>query len=140
MPKEKRHRTQWRDGVWWAAAGLFLLRRQIGAAAVGHFGGHADGFAQRGVGVDGFADVHRIRAHFNGQGNFANHVARVGADDAAAHDLVGGFVKQQFGKAFVAAVGNGAARGVPGEQAFFDLHALGLGLVFGQADPGDFGC
>ena len=41
--------------------------------------------------------------------------------------------------AFDAAVGNGAARGGPGEQAFHDLDALGLGLVFGEAHPGHFG-
>ena len=34
-----------------------------------HFRRHADALAQRGVGVDGLADVHRIGAHLDGQGN-----------------------------------------------------------------------
>ena len=34
-----------------------------------------------GVGVDGFADVHRIGAHLNGQGDLADHVVGVGAID-----------------------------------------------------------
>ena len=88
---------------------LLALRGQVGAAAVGHFGGHAQAFAQGGVGVDGLADVDGVGAHFNGQGDFANHIARVGADDAAADDAVAGFVKQELGKALVAAIGDGAA-------------------------------
>ena len=77
-----------------------------------HFRRHADAFAQRGVGVDGFADVHRVCAHFNGQRNFANHVARVGADDAAAQDTAMtmrffGIIKQEFGETFVSAIGDG---------------------------------
>ena len=109
-----------------------------------HFRRHANGFAQRGVRVDGLANIHRIRAHLNRQGNLANHVARMGADHAAAQDFAvamrfGGVVKQQFGDTFVAAIGNGTARCVPGEQAFFDLDALRLGLVFGEADSGHFG-
>ena len=30
-----------------------------------------------------FADVHRVGPHLDGQGHLADHVARVGADDAA---------------------------------------------------------
>ena len=40
-----------------------------------------------GVGVDGFADVHRIGAHLNGQGDLADHVVGVGAIEAAARNL-----------------------------------------------------
>ena len=48
------------------------------------------------------------------QGHFANHVTRVGADNAAAQNFAvtvcfWAVVKQEFGDAFVAAVGNGAA-------------------------------
>jgi hypothetical protein len=42
---------------------------------------------------------------------------------------LGRIVKQQFGHAFVAAVGNGAARSRPREQALFDFDALRFGLV-----------
>jgi len=37
--------------------------------------------------VDGFADVHSVCAHLDGQSDLANHVARVRADHAAAQDL-----------------------------------------------------
>jgi hypothetical protein len=37
--------------------------------------------------VYGFANVHRVGAHFDGQCDFANQVARTGADDAAAKIL-----------------------------------------------------
>jgi hypothetical protein len=63
-------------------------RRQVGAAAVGHFGRHADAFAQRRVRVDGLADVHLVGAHLDGQRHLADHVAGVRADDAAAQDAV----------------------------------------------------
>jgi hypothetical protein len=83
---------------------------------------HANAFAQGGVWVDGFANVHRVCAHLNCQRDLADHVARVGADHAAAQDLavppasmaafwscLRRIVEQQFGHAFVAAIGNGAA-------------------------------
>jgi hypothetical protein len=68
----------------------------------------------------------------------------VGADHAAAQNpavavRLGGVIKQQFGDAIIAAIGNRAARGCPGEQALLDLDALRLGLVFREADPGYFG-
>jgi hypothetical protein len=86
-----------------------------------HFRRHANALAQRGVRVDGLADVYGIRTHLDGQGDLADHVTRVGADHAAAQDLAvavgfGAVVKQQLGDAFVAAIGNGAARCGPGEQ------------------------
>ena len=89
-----------------------------------YFCRHADAFAQRGVWVNGFADVHRVCAHLDGQRDLANHVARMRADHAAAQDFavtmgLGRIVEQQFGHAFVAAVGNGAARRRPREQALF---------------------
>ena len=52
-----------------------------------HLGRHADAFAQRGVRVDGFADVHSVCAHLNRQRNLANHVARMRAHHAAAENL-----------------------------------------------------
>jgi hypothetical protein len=38
------------------------------------------------VRVDGLADVHGVGAHLDGQGDLADHVARVRADHAAAQD------------------------------------------------------
>jgi hypothetical protein len=52
-----------------------------------HLSRHAYALAQRGVWVNRLSNVHRIRAHLDGQSDFANQVARVGADDAAAQDL-----------------------------------------------------
>src|SRR5450830_649010 len=48
---------------------LLACRRQVGAAAVGGFGAQADAFAQRGVRVDGLADVDLVGAHLDGQGH-----------------------------------------------------------------------
>ena len=79
-----------------------------------HFRRHADALAQRGVRVDGFADVDCVGTHFDGQRNLADHVASVCADDAATQNLAvamrfRAIVKQQLGEAFVAAIGDGAA-------------------------------
>ena len=52
-----------------------------------HLRRHADAFAQRGVSMNGLADVDGIRTHLDGQHNLADHVARMGADHAAAQDL-----------------------------------------------------
>jgi len=54
---------------------------------VRHFRRHADAFAQRGVRVDGLPDVHGVGTHLDGQRDLADHVARVGADHAAAQDF-----------------------------------------------------
>ena len=51
-----------------------------------HFRSHADAFAQCGVRVNGFADVHGVSAHLDGQSYLADHVAGVRADHAAAED------------------------------------------------------
>ena len=48
---------------------------------------HANTFAQCGVRVDGFANVHGVSAHLNCQGDFADHVARMRADHAATQKL-----------------------------------------------------
>ena len=40
--------------------------RQVGTATVGHFRRHADGFAKRGVRVDGAGDINDIAAHLDG--------------------------------------------------------------------------
>ena len=49
--------------------------------------------------------------------NLTDHVARMGADPAATQNLA-------------------VAGCRPGEQTFRDLDALRLGLVIGEADPG----
>jgi len=66
---------------------LAFLRRQIGASAVRSFSGQADAFAQRGVRVDGGANVQRIRAHFDGQRHFSEQARQRGNLDAIALSL-----------------------------------------------------
>ena len=48
-----------------------------------HLRRHANAFAQGGMRVNSFANVHRVCAHLDGQSDLANHVAGVGADHAA---------------------------------------------------------
>ena len=67
--------------------GLLPRRRHIRTTAMRNLRRHANGLAQRGMGVNRLANIHRIRTHLNRQGHLANHVARVGADHAAAQDL-----------------------------------------------------
>ena len=56
---------------------LLLARRQVRATAVRHFCRHADAFAQRGVGVDGFADVHGADAHCNAKKYFLRYTQKM---------------------------------------------------------------
>ena len=51
------------------------------------FSRHANALAQRRMRVDRLADVHRICAHLNRQCNFADHVAGMRADHAAAKNF-----------------------------------------------------
>ena len=48
---------------------------------------HANALTQRGMRVNRLADVHCIRAHLDRQCDLADHVARMGADHAAAENL-----------------------------------------------------
>ena len=52
-----------------------------------HFSRHADALSQRGVGVNGFANVHRVGAHLDGQCNLANPVTSMGVGHAAAQKI-----------------------------------------------------
>jgi hypothetical protein len=81
-------------------------RRQVRAGALGDFRGHADGFAKGRVRMDGAADVDRVGAHFDREGDFADQVTGVGADDATTDDAMRLLIEQQFRGAFVAAVRN----------------------------------
>jgi hypothetical protein len=78
------------------------------------------------VRVDGLADVHCVCAHLDRQRNLANHVARVGADHAAAEDFsmaarFGTVVKQQFGDAFVAPLAMARPDAAQGNRPFLTL-------------------
>ena len=51
-----------------------------------HFRRHSNAFAQRRVRMNGLADIGRIATHLDRQRHFADHVAGIGADDAAADE------------------------------------------------------
>ena len=70
-----------------SAESLLAHRRQIRATPMRHFCRHTDALAQCRMRMNGFANIHCICAHLNGQCNLANHVARMGADHAAAQDF-----------------------------------------------------
>lgn len=54
---------------------------------MGDFSRHANAFTQGWMWVDGFTHVDGIRAHFDGQRHFTNHVACMRTDHAAAEDF-----------------------------------------------------
>ena len=79
-----------------------------------HFRRPADALTERGMRVNGFANIYGISAHLDGECDLTNHVARMGADDAATQNLavtlgLRAVIKQQFGETFVAAIGDGAS-------------------------------
>jgi hypothetical protein len=57
---------------WSLMTRLLLARQQIRATAMRHFRRHADAFTQRGVWVDGFADVHSVCANFIGDSDLGS--------------------------------------------------------------------
>ena len=71
----------------------------------------------RRVRMDGLADVGRVRAHLDRERELADQVAGAGADDAAADDAVRLGVEDELGEAFVARVGDRAARRPPRETS-----------------------
>ena len=92
---------------------------------------------ERRMRMDRLADVDRIAAHLDREAHFADQVAGVRADDAAADAAMRRFVEQQLGEAFVAAVGDRAARRRPREHRLAVLDALLLALVLGEPGPRD---
>lgn len=69
-----------------------------------HFRSHADALTQRGGWMDGLTDINSVCTHLNLQSNFANHIARVRADHAAAENVamavcLWSVIEQQLGKA-----------------------------------------
>ena len=118
--------------------GLLLLRDvEVRDGAVEDFRRHAHRLAERGMRMDGVADVGDLAAHLDRQRGLGDQVARVHADDAGADDAMTGFVEDQLGEAFGTAEADRAARRGPRELADADLQALGLRLGLGDADPRD---
>ena len=52
-----------------------------------HFRSHADALTQSRMWANRLANVHSIRTHLHGQGDFSNHVAYMRANHVAAEDL-----------------------------------------------------
>jgi chromosome condensin MukBEF ATPase and DNA-binding subunit MukB len=67
--------------------------------------------------MDRLADIGCVRAHLDRQTDFADQVAGIQTDDAAADDAMRYFVEDELGEAFVATVGDRATRSGPREQA-----------------------
>lgn len=89
--------------------------------------------------MDRPTDVDGIRAYLDREADLADHVARVRPDDDAADHAIAVRVEGELGHAIGRAVGDGAARGRPREFRDFDLAAVRLRRVLGDADPRDLG-
>ena len=63
--------------------GLLAGGRQIRTTTVRHLSRHTNAFTKRWMRMNRFADIHRVGTHFDGQGDFANHVAGMRANHAA---------------------------------------------------------
>ena len=71
-------------------------------------------------------------SHFDGQADFAQHIAGVGADNRAADHLMGFHASNQLGEAFVCGRWQSPDQTLPGTR-LFDLDAVALGDFFGDA-------
>jgi len=81
--------------------------------------------------MDGLADIDGIAAHFNGQRQFADQIAGMRPDNAAADNAMSLLVKNQLGETLIAAIGNGASGSGPGKPAHAHLTALLFCLCLG---------
>src|SRR5437016_2025047 len=86
-----------------------------------------------------FADIDRVATHFDRETHFANEIAGVRADDAAADATMVGLVEQELGEAFVAAVGDCPARSRPRKHCLAVLDPLRLALLLSESGPSHFG-
>src|SRR5204863_9779241 len=87
--------------------------------------------------MDGLADIDRVGAHFDGERNLADEIARSGSDDGAANQAVRLLGEDQLGEALVAAVGDGASRGCPGAFGDPEFDSLFFRFLLGCSRPGD---
>ena len=94
---------------------LALGNIELGQRSFECLGRERHRLGQRGMGMDGKADIGRIRPHLDGEADFSDQLASVGADHAAADDAMCLLVEQQLGEAFVAVDGQRAAARRPGK-------------------------
>src|SRR5690606_42004320 len=97
------------------------------------------GFGTGWVGVTGAGHILAGGAEGHGLAVFADHLGRLRADDVDAEDLVSLRVGEHLGEAFGLVVDLGPAVGAERELAGLVGPAGFLELLFGLADPGDFG-
>jgi len=95
-----------------------------------HLRRHADALAQRGVRVDGLADVVRVAAHLDRQRDLADHVAGVGTDDAATQDAAMPMGLREAGRRLSSLGQGGRPQDVA--EAIAWLSQPGSGAVNGQ--------
>src|SRR5579885_2176115 len=91
-----------------------LLRWDVYRTAFGGHNGLADALAERGVRVDGLDDLIAGQLAAHGDGELADQVGGVGADDVRAQDFVV-FAQNDFGEALRLVAGDSFANGCPGE-------------------------
>ena len=80
-------------------------------------------------------DVRGIASHLHRKAHFADQIACVGADNAAAENPMVRFVEQQLGEPLITSIGDGPAGSCPRKHGFAIFEALRPALFFGQASP-----
>jgi hypothetical protein len=81
---------------------LRLGRDEIGDGPLEHLGRHGDRLRQRGMRVNGEADVMGIGAHLDRESCFRDQVASIWSNDATTNDAIGRLIEQDLGDPFVA--------------------------------------
>ena len=69
-----------------------------------NLGRHADRFAQRWMRMNGLSDVRGLATHFNSETDFADEIAGVGTNNAAADHAMGRLIEQKLRKTLVASI------------------------------------
>ena len=96
LPVRARHELTRKFNADFGVRYFFRAGGRSGADALEHFGREANGFAERRMRVDRLADIDGVGAHFDRERDFADQIAGVRADDAAADDPVRCVVEQEL--------------------------------------------
>jgi concentrative nucleoside transporter, CNT family len=121
------------------SAGHFLRLGEVDGRAQGQLGGFHDRLGEGGMRVDAVGHVAGHRAHLDREDALRDHLARVHADNSHAQHALAPRIDEQLRPSFGAAQRDGAPRGHPGEFDLLVGDVLRLGVVLGQAAPGDLG-
>ena len=79
----------------------------------------------------GLADIDGVGAHFDGERNLADEIARSSSDDGSADEALRLLRKDQLAEALVAAVGDGASRSCPGKFGNPEFDSLVFRFLLG---------